>query len=125
MADSSSVKYAGASSRPTNDRGPSLTAVHRRTWRYGVAADPQEAKVESVEAGRSQIDELDTAICELVDRRRGVSQQIQGLRRAAGRPRIEYTRENQFIARYSDALGRPGVTIAMAVLEHCRGDRKG
>jgi chorismate mutase len=87
-----------------------------------VTLDP-EASIEFVDAGRARIDVLDAAICELVAQRRGVSQQIQLLRRAAGGPRIEYNRENQIIARYSDALGRPGVTIAMAVLDHCRGDR--
>jgi chorismate mutase len=53
-----------------------------------VAVDPDEATIESVEAGRARIDELDAAICDLVARRRGVSQQIQALRRAAGGPRI-------------------------------------
>ena len=50
---------------------------------------------------------------------------MQQLRRVAGGPRIEHARENEIVARYGDALGRPGVTLALAVLELCRGQRTG
>jgi chorismate mutase len=84
---------------------------------------PCEADIDSVDAGRERIDEIDASIRELVQRRREVSQQIQQLRRAAGGPRLEHTRENQVVAGYGDALGRPGVSIALAILDYCRGER--
>ena len=77
--------------------------------------------VTDVESGRARLDAIDEQIRTLVLARRDVSQQVQQLRRAAGGPRIEHARENEILARYSAALGRPGVSLAMAVLELCRG----
>lgn len=77
--------------------------------------------VVDVATGRAQLDAIDEQIRALVLTRRQVSQQVQQLRRAAGGPRIEHSRENEILARYSAALGRPGVSLALAVLELCRG----
>ena len=77
--------------------------------------------VVDVAGGRAQLDAIDEQIRALVLTRRQVSQQVQQLRRAAGGPRIEHSRENEILARYSAALGRPGVSLALAVLELCRG----
>ena len=82
--------------------------------------NPADA-VTSIADGRSRLDAIDDEIRELVRARRQVSAQVQQLRRAAGGPRIEHARENEILARYSDALGRPGVSLALAVLEICRG----
>ena len=79
------------------------------------------ATIDSVEDGRARLDEIDAQIRELVLARRDVSQQVQQLRRAAGGPRIEHARENEILTRYGDALGRSGVSLALAVLEICRG----
>ena len=81
--------------------------------------------VTDVASGRARLDAIDEQILALVLARRDVSQQVQQLRRAAGGPRIEHARENEILARYSAALGRPGVSLAMAVLELCRGQRSG
>jgi len=78
-----------------------------------------------VAGGRAQLDAIDEQIRALVLTRRQVSQQVQQLRRAAGGPRIEHSRENEILARYSAALGRPGVSLALAVLELCRGQVPG
>ena len=87
------------------------------------AADSVDDAVTDVAAGRARLDAIDEQIRALVLARRDVSQQVQQLRRAAGGPRIEHARENEILARYSEALGRPGVSLAMAVLELCRGQR--
>lgn len=77
--------------------------------------------VSSVDEGRTRLDAIDAGIRELVRARREVSQQVQRLRREAGGPRIEHSRENQILNAYGDELGRAGVGLAMAVLEICRG----
>jgi chorismate mutase len=82
-----------------------------------VPAEP----IADVATGRAQLDAIDEQIRDLVRARQQVSRQVQQLRRAAGGPRIEHSRENEILARYSAALGRPGVSLALAVLELCRG----
>jgi chorismate mutase len=77
--------------------------------------------VSSVEEGRAQLDGIDAEIHALLQRRRAVSHAVQDLRRDAGRPRIEHARENEIIAAYREALGRPGVSLALTILELCRG----
>jgi chorismate mutase len=52
-----------------------------------------------------------------------VSRQIQQLRVEAGGSRVEHSRENAIIRRYSEALGDAGAELALAVLDHCRGRR--
>jgi chorismate mutase len=81
--------------------------------------------VTSVADGRSRLDAIDEQIRGLVRERQAVSRQVQQLRRAAGGPRIEHARENEILARYGDELGRPGVSLALAVLELCRGEHTG
>lgn len=80
------------------------------------------APIDSIEDGRARLDVLDAQIRDLLRARHGVSRQVQQLRRDAGGPRIEHNRENQIVARYGEELGRPGVAIALAVLELCRGE---
>jgi chorismate mutase len=90
-----------------------------------TASDPVDVPVTDVASGRARLDAIDEQIRELVQTRRRVSQQVQQLRRAAGGPRIEHSRENEILNRYSEALGRPGVSLALAVLELCRGQQAG
>jgi chorismate mutase len=71
--------------------------------------------------GRERIDALDAQIAELVLRRIEVSRQIQAARISEGGRRVDLRRETEIIGRYSTALGRPGTTIAMALLELGRG----
>ena len=91
------------------------------TTTAAIDVDP----VGDVATGRAQLDAIDEQIRQLVLARRQVSQQVQQLRRAAGGPRIEHSRENEILSRYSAALGKPGVTLALAVLELCRGQIPG
>jgi len=74
-----------------------------------------------VETGRARIDEIDVEIVRLVQERTAVSEQVQRARLQAGGPRIVHARENEIVLRWSDQLGRPGSTIAMALLELGRG----
>jgi len=80
-----------------------------------------EMGAHSVLSGRERIDALDGQIAELVLRRVEVSKQIQAARIAEGGRRVDVRRENEIIARYNGALGRPGTAIAMALLELGRG----
>jgi chorismate mutase len=81
--------------------------------------------VSSVDEGRARLDAIDGAIIELLTQRRHVSKQVQALRVADGGSRVEHSRENAIIRRWSEALGESGVELAMAVLNHCRGRASG
>ena len=74
-----------------------------------------------VETGRARIDEIDAEIVRLVQERTAVSEQVQRARLQTGGPRIVHARENEVVLRWRDQLGRPGSTIAMALLELGRG----
>jgi chorismate mutase len=75
----------------------------------------------SVETGRARIDEIDAEIVRLVRERIDVSGQIQAARQAEGGPRVVHARENEVVGRWRAQLGRPGTTIALALLELGRG----
>jgi chorismate mutase len=79
--------------------------------------------IDDVAAGRALIDAIDGQLIELLARRRLVSRRIQQLRVEAGGSRVEHSRENAIIRRYSEALGDAGAELALAVLDHCRGRR--
>ena len=74
-----------------------------------------------VRSGRAQIDDLDARILALITERVNTAASIQAARIADGGRRLDLKRETEIIARYRAALGRPGVTVALAVLELCRG----
>jgi chorismate mutase len=76
---------------------------------------------DAVSRGRARIDEIDREIIELVRQRVGVSAAIQQARIASGGRRIELSREMEVIGRYRDALGKPGTSVAMSLLDLCRG----
>ncbi|NUR59168.1 MAG: chorismate mutase [Catenulispora sp.] len=82
------------------------------------AGQPTPAGVLS---GRAQIDDLDARILALIAERVHTAATIQASRIAEGGRRLDLKRETEIIARYREALGRPGVSVAMAVLELCRG----
>jgi chorismate mutase len=82
-----------------------------------------DVTVTSVDDGRARLDAIDADLIALVARRRAVSQQVQQLRIEAGGSRVEHSRENAIIRRWSDALGDTGAELALAVLAHCRGRR--
>lgn len=102
-----------------------MTALPLQAAAGNVVVDSGVDPVVDIADGRARLDVIDEQIRELVRARRDISSQVQQLRRAAGGPRIEHARENEILARYSDALGRPGVSLALAVLELCRGTSAG
>lgn len=87
----------------------------------GSASPDSTDGPDGVLTGRERIDALDAQIADLVQRRIEVSRQIQAARISDGGRRVDLRRETEIIARYSAALGRPGTTIAMALLELGRG----
>lgn len=82
------------------------------------AADAAPAGVSS---GRARIDAIDAELIELIQRRMAVSAEIQAARITSGGRRLDLRRETEVIGRYTQALGRPGTSVAMALLELGRG----
>ena len=82
-----------------------------------------DPRADAVETGRERIDRLDAELVRLIAERAAVSADVQAARRAAGGPRIVQSRENEVVGRWHAALGRPGSTIALALLELGRGPR--
>lgn len=70
---------------------------------------------------RSRIDTLDDRIIGLVQERMAVSSVIQEARITSGGRRVNLSREMEILGQYRDALGRPGTSLAMTLLELCRG----
>ncbi|MFF2957450.1 chorismate mutase [Streptomyces sp. NPDC057963] len=74
-----------------------------------------------IDTARSRIDALDDRIIGLVQERMAVSAVIQEARITSGGRRINLSREMEILGQYRDALGRPGTSLAMTLLELCRG----
>ncbi|MFJ1973230.1 chorismate mutase [Streptomyces sp. NPDC087903] len=70
---------------------------------------------------RARIDALDDRIIGLVQERTAVSAVIQDARIASGGRRVNLSREMEVLGHYREALGRPGTSLAMTLLELCRG----
>ncbi|GAA3374534.1 chorismate mutase [Streptomyces sannanensis] len=70
---------------------------------------------------RERIDALDDRIIGLVQERMAVSAVIQEARITSGGRRVNLAREMEILGRYRDALGKPGTSLAMTLLELCRG----
>ncbi|MEE1741971.1 chorismate mutase [Streptomyces sp. BE147] len=70
---------------------------------------------------RARIDVLDDRIIGLVQERMAVSAVIQEARITSGGRRVNLSREMDVLAHFRDALGRPGTSLAMTLLELCRG----
>ncbi|MET9422329.1 chorismate mutase [Streptomyces sp. NPDC006540] len=69
------------------------------------------------EDGHRTVAELDESIIDLVRRRTALCRELTALRRAAGAPAIELSRENAVLRRYREALGREGTSLAMLLIE--------
>ncbi|MEV6005448.1 chorismate mutase [Streptomyces sp. NPDC051976] len=74
-----------------------------------------------ITAHRGRIDTLDARIIALVQERMAVSGEIQAARIGSGGRRVHLAREMEILRTYGDALGKPGTTLAMTLLELCRG----
>ncbi|WP_256105016.1 chorismate mutase [Streptomyces sp. ODS05-4] len=100
---------------------PAAPAVHQR------AADAEWTGARTDDAGRvvsgarERIDALDDRIIGLIQERMAVSAVIQEARIASGGRRVNLARETEVLAHYRDALGRRGTSLAMTMLEMCRG----
>lgn len=82
---------------------------------------PAAAPDQAIADTRARIDDLDRRIIALITERVALSQEVQRTRLAAGGRRVQLTREMDIIARYREALDKPGTEVAMALLELCRG----
>lgn len=82
-----------------------------------------DPRPDAVRDGRACIDALDAELVRLITERAALSASVQQARRAAGGPLIVSSRENEVVGRWRQALGRPGGTIALALLELGRGPR--
>ena len=95
---------AAEASRPTEKTGA----------RTAEAADV-------ITGARERIDALDDRIIGLVQERMAVSAVIQEARITSGGRRVNLSREMEILGHYRDALGKPGTSLAMTLLELCRG----
>lgn len=86
-----------------------------------VSAAPTTTPEAAIASLRNSIDLIDQEILQLLEGRRRLSEDVQRSRMSSGGRRTELGRENVIIKRYADRLGRPGGTIALAMLEFCRG----
>ena len=90
-------------------------------------AAPHEADGHQADAAarigdlRSEIDDCDAAIIELVQRRLAISQEIGSLRAAAGGTRLSLSRESEVLTRFRVALGPDGAALGMMLLRQGRG----
>ncbi|MEU6816515.1 chorismate mutase [Streptomyces sp. NPDC046860] len=82
---------------------------------------PQDAPERTIDDARERIDALDDRIIGLVQERMAVSAVVQRTRIASGGRRVSLSREMEILGRYRDALGKPGTSLAMTLLELCRG----
>ncbi|UGY93179.1 chorismate mutase [Streptomyces gobiensis] len=79
------------------------------------------APEELISDARTQIDDLDRRIIELVQERMAVSARIQQTRISTGGRRVHLSREMEILARFRAELGTPGTALAMTLLELSRG----
>ncbi|MFI9625380.1 chorismate mutase [Streptomyces sp. NPDC052042] len=104
---------------------PRSTADTRNTADARSAAEQTGARTEEaaslIAEARSRIDSLDDRIIGLVQERMAVSTVIQEARITSGGRRVNLSREMEILTQYRNALGKPGTSLAMTLLELCRG----
>ncbi|WP_427155436.1 chorismate mutase [Streptomyces sp. TRM70308] len=98
-----------------------MTAV-TSTTAPSAPANPSAPSAEAViSAARAEIDALDARLIALVHERMAVSARVQEARIAAGGRRVHLSREMEILGRFRAELGGHGTTLAMTLLELCRG----
>ncbi|MEW5355409.1 chorismate mutase [Streptomyces sp. 16-176A] len=107
-----------AAATPTPAAATADTAAVSPADRTGARTD-EAASV--ISGARERIDALDDRIIGLVQERMAVSAVVQEARIGSGGRRVNLAREMEILGRYRDALGKPGTTLAMTLLELCRG----
>ncbi|MGW4030148.1 chorismate mutase [Streptomyces sp. NPDC004838] len=80
-----------------------------------------EEAADVITSARERIDALDDRIIGLVQERMAVSAVIQEARISSGGRRVNLSREMEVLGHFRDALGKPGTSLAMTLLELCRG----
>lgn len=80
-----------------------------------------EEAADLISDARERIDALDERIIGLVRERMAISATIQNARIRSGGRRVNLSREMEIIGRFRDALGKPGTSLAMTLLELSRG----
>ncbi|WP_336319155.1 chorismate mutase [Streptomyces lavendofoliae] len=101
--------------RPRTD---ATNAARSHADRTGARTD-EAADV--ITGARDRIDALDDRIIGLIQERMAVSAVIQEARLSSGGRRVNLAREMEVLTHYRDALGKPGTSLAMTMLELCRG----
>jgi chorismate mutase len=96
------------------------TAAAAKTLIEKTGANTDEA-AQLIGDARERIDALDDRIIGLVQERMAVSAVIQEARITSGGRRVSLSREMEILGRYRKALGKPGTSLAMTLLELCRG----
>lgn len=91
-----------------------VTPIEKTGARTAEAADV-------ISGARERIDALDDRIIGLIQERMAVSAVIQEARITSGGRRVNLSREMEILGHYSEALGKPGTSLAMTLLELCRG----
>ncbi|MCP3766553.1 MULTISPECIES: chorismate mutase [unclassified Streptomyces] len=115
-----------ATSTETTARATSTeAATHEATGAEAVSTERTGARTaeaaDVITGARERIDALDDRIIGLVQERMAVSAVIQRERIASGGRRVNLSREMEILGHYRDALGKPGTSLAMTLLELCRG----
>ncbi|MFJ8821762.1 chorismate mutase [Streptomyces sp. NPDC102467] len=80
-----------------------------------------ETPADVIAGARERIDSLDDRIIGLVQERMAVSAVVQEARISSGGRRVHLSREMEVLGHYRDALGKPGTSLAMTLLELSRG----
>ncbi|MET8828420.1 chorismate mutase [Streptomyces sp. NPDC004610] len=99
---------------------PQSTPRNAQATAQKTGAHTAEA-ADVIAGARERIDALDDRIIGLIQERMAVSAVIQDARITSGGRRVNLSREMEILAHYRDALGKPGTTLAMTLLELCRG----
>lgn len=121
------VRPETGTSAPGDRTRPSVTAPAPGAPASAAEPAPAETGARTEEAAtlitgaRARIDDLDTRIIALVLERTAVSSDIQRARIASGGRRVNLSREMEILAHFRSELGKPGTTLAMTLLELCRG----
>ncbi|MFF3685593.1 chorismate mutase [Streptomyces sp. NBC_00390] len=96
-----------------------MTVTEQTTTEKTGARTDEAATV--ITGARERIDALDDRIIGLIQERMAVSAVIQEARLSSGGRRVNLAREMEVLGHYRDALGKPGTSLAMTMLELCRG----
>jgi chorismate mutase len=96
-----------------------MSTVTLGTTDTPTAADAEPA--DRIGVLRTEIDDCDAQIIELVQRRLAISQEIGALRTSTGGTRLSLSRERQVLSRFRTALGPDGASLGMMLLRQGRG----